>query len=157
MGKRCGRWLTVSVVGLMAASMALDGLGEPVAGGQEDWEKYEIRVIRPRYFAKRNRMELGAEFSAVMNQTFIYTYMVTGLATYHFSEYIGLELSGTYGFSIDKDDKKTLDDQYQIKTQIIRTQYALGGTLLWTPIYGKFQMPSGRVVYFDTYLSAGGD
>lgn len=116
----------------------------------------EIRVIRPKYFSKRGKFELGYQGAFITNQTFIYTFLGSGLMSYHFSEALGLEVAGSYGFSIDKTDKETLKDEFSINTIIIRTQYILGGSLLWTPIYGKFQMASGRLIYFDTFLSFGG-
>jgi outer membrane beta-barrel protein len=128
-----------------------------VANTEKDrFDKYEIRVIRPRYFIKRQKFELGATGTMVTNQTFIYTYMLSGLLTYHFTETLGFELGGTYGFSVDKDDKRILESEnFGIKTQILRTEYILGGSLLWTPIYGKYQLAGGRVIYFDTYLLGG--
>ena len=119
------------------------------------FDDFEIRVIRPKFFQKKKRFELGAELTAIMNQTFIYTYLATGLMTYHFGEQIGAELAGSYGISIDKEDKSTLKNSFDIKTQIIRTKFMLGGSLLYTPMYGKYQLKSGRLIYFDTFLSAG--
>lgn len=114
---------------------------------------YEIRVIRPKYMAKRGRVELGGQGVLIMNQSFIYTLMMSGMLDYHFSEMFAFEAGGAYGFSIDKDDKRILDDEFDIKTQILRTQYIGSGGLLWTPIYGKTQLTSGRVVYFDSFLT----
>lgn len=119
-----------------------------------EFKGYEIRVIRPRYMAKRNRVELGSEGTLIMNQSFIYTLMATGLLDYHFSEMFALELGMSYGFSIDKEDKRILEDEFDINTQILRTQYIFGGGIMWTPIYGKTQLPSGQVVYFDSFLTA---
>ena len=106
--------------------------GVGAASAAEQFEKYEIRVIRPKYFAKTGRMETGAQLSVVMNQSFIYTYLATGLLDYHFSETLALEGALAYGFSIDKDDKRTLDSNFKIKTQILRTQYFMEGGLLYT-------------------------
>lgn len=118
------------------------------------FDGYEIRVIRPRFMAKRGRIELGGEGTLIMNQSFIYTFMATGLLDYHFSEMLGLEFTGSYGTSIDKEDKRVLQDTFQINTQILRTTYMAGGGLIWTPIYGKTQLSSGSVVYFDSFLTA---
>ncbi len=122
----------------------------------EDFEEYEVRVIRPRYFAKRKRFELGGQVFTVMNQSFIYTYLATGILNYHFTETFGFELLGGYGFSIDKNDKTILKQKFDIRTAILRTQYLFDAGVNWTPVYGKFQLSSGRMVYFDTFLSAGG-
>jgi outer membrane beta-barrel protein len=123
---------------------------------QEKFDDYEVRVIRPKYFQKGGRFELGAQFSAIMNETFVYTYMASGLMTFHFNESFAIEAQGSYGFSIDREEKEVLKNQFDIRTQIFRTSYTLEGALLWTPIYGKWQLPSGRLIYFDTFLSAGG-
>jgi outer membrane beta-barrel protein len=121
----------------------------------EQFEKYEIRVIRPKYFTKTGRLETGAQLSVVMNQSFIYTYLATGLLDYHFSESLAAEGALAYGFSIDKDDKRALDSNFKIKTQILRTQYFGEGGLLYTPVYGKYQLASGRLIYVDMFFSGG--
>ena len=90
-----------------------------------------------------------------MNETFIYTFLATGLASFHFSESLALEASLSYGTGINKEDKRILFDEFEIKTQIFRTQYNAELALQWTPIYGKWQLSSGRLIYFDTYLQVG--
>ena len=121
-----------------------------------DFSGYEIRVIRPRYMAKRNRLELGGQMGLVMNESFIYTFMISGMLDFHFSEMFALEVGAAKGLSIDKEDKRILEDEFDIKTSIRRTNYTLTGGLLWTPMYGKTQLPSGYVVYFDNFLSMQG-
>ena len=141
--------LTTAATGLFAPRARAED-----AGGS--FNAYEIRVIRPKYMAKRGRVELGAQGALIMNQSFIYTLMLSGMLDYHFSEMFAFEAGGSYGFSIDKDDKRILNDEFDIKTQILRTQYIANGGLLWTPIYGKTQLTSGRVVYFDSFLTIEG-
>ena len=65
---------------------------------------------------------------------------------------MALEVGASYGVSVDKDDKRILDDEFDIKTQILRTSYIINGGILWTPVYGKTQLPSGRLLYFDSFL-----
>lgn len=137
------------------ASVAVAPSAHSATGDEERFDDFEIRVIRPKFFSKKKRFELGAELTAIMNQTFIYTYLATGLLTYHFSEQLGLEMAGSFGFSIDKEDKATLKNSFDIKTQIIRTRYILGGSLVYTPMYGKYQLKSGRLIYFDTFITGG--
>ncbi|SMF62270.1 outer membrane beta-barrel domain-containing protein [Pseudobacteriovorax antillogorgiicola] len=142
-------WLTKSVAGLLCLSFSC---GDVLA---DQFEDVEIRVIRPRFFNKSNRLELGAELSTIMNETFIYTFMATGLAAYHFSESLAIEASLSYGFNVNKEDKRILFDEFEIKTQIFRTQFNGELALQWTPIYGKWQLASGRLIYFDTYVQGG--
>jgi len=144
--------------------LALLALPSQVTHAQKDsqivdkkrFDKFQVRVIRPRFFNKRGRFELGARMNVVMNQTFIYTYAGTFNLGYHFLESVGLELTGSYGLSVDKADKSLLDDEFQIKTIIVRDQWDFGGALTFTPIYGKYQLSSGRLIYFDTFVQAGG-
>ena len=56
---------------------------------------------------------------------------------------------------MDKADKRLLFDEFAIKTKILRTFYAFDAELQFTPIYGKWQMTNGKLVYFDTFLLAG--
>lgn len=128
----------------------------PVATAEEKFENYEVRVIRPKYFTKSGRFEMGAQFSAVMNETFIYTFLATGLMTYHFSETLAIEGAGSFGLNVPKEDKRVLNDEFDIKTQIFETMYSMEGALQWTPVYGKWQLPNGRLIYFDTFLAFGG-
>ena len=122
-------------------------------GADDRFEGYEIRVIRPRFMSKSNRFELGAQGIFIMNQSFIYTYLAGANLDFHFSESWALELSGAYGVSVDKQDKTLLKRDFAISTQILRTAYMADGGILWTPIYGKTQLPSGDVLYFDSFLS----
>jgi len=147
-------FLLVMMAALLTAGLP-DATPVALAKKKGNFSKYEVRVIRPRFFNKRKRFELGSQLTAIMNQTFIYTYLATGLMTYHFSETLGVEFTGAYGLSLDKQDKETLFNEFNIKVKILRTQYLMDAALLWTPIYGKWQTEKGNVIYFDSFLSAG--
>lgn len=146
-------WAKRCVASLCLAS-ALPGVA--TAEESERFKDTEIRVIRPRFFTKSGRFEVSGGGMAVMNESFIYTFLGTGSATYHLNEEFAVEGLFAYGLSIDRADKQVLFDEFDIKTQIFRTQYMAEGSLQWTPIYGKWQLASGRLIYFDTYLTAGG-
>src|SRR6185503_674806 len=132
------------LVSAMTAALALTYSVVPEARADVGrFDGYEIRVIRPRFMSKRGRLELGGEGTLIMNQSFIYTFMATGLLDYHFSEMFAAEFTGSYGASVDKEDKRILQDTFSINTQILRTEYMGTGGLVWTPIYGKTQLSSG--------------
>lgn len=137
------------------AMIMLSTMQTDMAVANGDFEKYEVRVIRPRFMNKKKRFELGGQISVIMNQSFIYSYLATGLLTFHFSETFAFELATAFGISIDKEDKRVLDSEFDIQTQILRTQSFVEGSVLWTPIYGKYQLSSGKLIYFDTYLTFG--
>ncbi|MCX6130514.1 MAG: outer membrane beta-barrel domain-containing protein, partial [Proteobacteria bacterium] len=147
-GNRCLGGITLLATLLCASPVS-------ASDEAERFKDVEIRVIRPRYFTKSGKLELGAAINAIMNESFIYTFLGTGILTYHFSEEWAIEASGSYGLSIDREDKRILFDEFNIKTQIFRTSYLAQLGVQWTPIYGKWQLPSGKLVYFDTYFELG--
>lgn len=154
-------WIVACTMSLLIGIMTLAGNSAVAASDSDDQPKgqfsgYDVRVIRPRFFTKARRAEFGGQMSVVMNQTFIYTYLMTGILNYHFTESLGIELDGSYGFSLDKEDKTLLKSSFNISTQIQRTQYQFLGGLVWTPLYGKYQLASGKLIYFDTFLIGGG-
>lgn len=120
------------------------------------FEKFEIRVIRPKYFTKKDKFEVGAQFVAIMNESFIYTFMASGILSYHFAENLGVSLSLGAGFTIDKEDKRILFDEFNIRTKIFRTRYNYILDLMYTPLYGKWSYSRNKVIYFDTFLVLGG-
>ena len=74
----------------------------------ERFKDVKIRVIRPRYFTKAKRFELGAGMNMVMNESFIYTFLATGLATYHFTETWSIEAMGSLALVLIKMIKNTI-------------------------------------------------
>ena len=118
-------------------------------------EEYQINVIRPKFFVKKSRTELGTDLAAVLNQTFTYTYLLSGAIVYHLTDSWGLGVTGAYGLTVDKEDRVVLRDTFSITVDIFTTEWITEASLFWTPVYGKYQLTSGRLVYFDTYISAG--
>lgn len=147
-------WAAALPAGLIPRAWESTASADPVSD-KDQFDDFEIRVIRNKYFQKRNRLEVGAQMAVVMNQSFIYTYLATGVMAFHFAESLALEGTGAFGFSVDKEDKRILEDQFSVYTEILRTSYLMEGALQWTPMYGKFQLPHGKIIYFDTYLVGG--
>lgn len=122
---------------------------------EPQFDRYEIRVIRPRYFVKAAKVELGVGTSFVMNQSFIYSYLATGVLTWHFNEALALEGQFAYGSSFDRSEKRILHDDFDINTVVLRTESMASGRISWTPSYGKYHLTESKVVYFDTFVTAG--
>jgi outer membrane beta-barrel protein len=94
--------------------------------------------------------------ATIVNNTFIYSFLATGMMTYHFSEALAVEAQGGYALNADRADKTKLNERFNIKTILLRPESVANGRLSWTPSYGKFHLTASRIVYFDTYLSLGG-
>lgn len=131
-------------------------LSSVVYAEDEDlFSEFEIRVIRPRYFIKKNSFELGLQTGIVANQTFVNTYLGIFLLGFHFNEVFGLELLGATAFTQNKQDKTVLSRDFGINSQNAPVASFYGLNFMWTPMYGKYQVSTGRVVYFDTFFSLG--
>lgn len=139
-------WAVLLCIGVLF--FATSGFSKPT-------EEYQINVIRPKYFVKKSRTELGADLAAVLNQTFTYTYLMSGAIVYHLTDSWGLGVTGAYGFTVNKEDRDVLENTFSITVDIFTTKWVAEASVLWTPVYGKYQLTSGRLVYFDTYISAG--
>lgn len=124
-------------------------------GWSKTQEEYQINVIRPKFFVKKSRAELGADLTAVLNQTFTYTYLLSGAIIYHLTDSWGLGVTGAYGLTVNKEDRVVLKEKFGITVDIFTTEWIAEASVLWTPVYGKYQLSSGRLIYFDTYVSAG--
>ncbi|MBQ47310.1 MAG: hypothetical protein CMP10_07555 [Zetaproteobacteria bacterium] len=145
--------LYICIAILLASGFAIPETS--FAEKNERFQDVEIRVIRPRFFNKRKRLELGFHTNAIMNESFIYTLLVSGSLGFHITEQLSLETSGGIGTILDKEDKRILFDDFEIRTKIFRTSYFFYGALQYTPIYGKWQLSSGKLIYFDTFISGG--
>jgi outer membrane beta-barrel protein len=126
------------------------------AFAEEQFKEYEIRVIKNKPFQKRFRLELGADLGAIMNQSFIYSYLGGAHMAFHFTEGIGIQAEGKYAVNANKSDCNTLGKDFGINPLIDELNYYFGGALVLTPIYGKYQLSTGDVLYFDWFFRLGG-
>jgi outer membrane beta-barrel protein len=126
-------------------------------GAEEQFKDYEIRVIKNKYFTKRFRLELDIGAGGVMNQSFHNSYLAQGGLGFHFSETVGLHLEGAFSFNRNKYECEELGSQsFLISPVLNEMDNFYGGYLTYTPVYGKYQLGSGDVLYFDWFFSVGG-
>jgi outer membrane beta-barrel protein len=127
-----------------------------VALANDNFEDSEIRVIKNKYFEKSMRLELSAGLSSVMNQAFLYTYLGGFNVGFHITEQFGVQGEAYLGQTVRKGDCDTLGSSFRIDPVVQEIQNYFGGALSYTPVYGKFQLASGRVIYFDWFFEGGG-
>lgn len=137
---------------LVIVGLVLMSLYVPLAEARD----YKINVIRPRYFVKKNRLELASDAHVVMNETFTYTFMFSAMAAFHLTEYLAIGVDSSLGINYKKSDAKLLKENFDINISTIYTKYNVNTSLIWSPVYGKYQLSSGKLIYFDTYFAGGG-
>ncbi|MEZ0392952.1 MAG: outer membrane beta-barrel domain-containing protein [Pseudobdellovibrionaceae bacterium] len=117
----------------------------------------EISVIQKRFMPKSKRFEFFAGLANVVNDPW---FMGTGFDArlgYHFTETWGAELTGVFLSNSKRQAIKDLYDQHGVQTDsIITAKNYIGGSLVWTPIYGKMGLFNRRIVPFDMYFALGG-
>ncbi len=122
-----------------------------------DLDNLEVRVIRPRFVEKKGRFEIGTQVSTLLNQDFVDVILFSGHVQYHIFHSLAFELNGSYGVSIKTTDYKILSDKlYFVQVEKYSPNILLGGGFNWSPFYGKFQIFSESLLYFDTFFSIEG-
>ena len=127
-----------------------------IRAAEEQFQDTEIRVIKNKSFQKRLRFELGLDMGAVVNQSFFYTYLAAAHLGFHITESWAIAAEGGVGITRNKADCDNLGKTFKIEPISAPLDHYAGASLAYTPIYGKYQMSSGDVLYFDTFISAGG-
>lgn len=125
------------------------------AFAEEQFKEFEVRVIKNKSFQKRMRLEVSGATAAIVNKSFSNTIMGGASLGFHFTEMIGLYGEGYAGYSFRDSDCRTLGDKFAIEPLLDTTNWWTGGGLQISPIYGKYQLASGKVVYFDWFFNAG--
>jgi outer membrane beta-barrel protein len=139
----------------IATTMALLSAHAFAAEGEKKDELFkdvEVRVIRQKYFQKSSRIELAASYNAVMNQPFIFTSLGSMQLGYHVNEQVGLFGEGGAGLTNKKADCELLGEKFRIEPLVRYIKNWYGGGVNYTPVYGKYQLSSGDVLYFDWYF-----
>lgn len=138
---------------IIATLLVACNMGSAFADGKFD--NFDVRVIKNKYFQKRFRPEFELGFGAIMNKTFTNTALGGGRLTFHLSETWALSGEGHYGVSFRSNDCKVLGSKFEIEPLIDTMKWWAGGGLAYTPVYGKFQIPTGQVIYFDWFFTVG--
>lgn len=123
---------------------------------KEKFSNFEIRVIRTKYFQKSGRFEIAANVGAVMNSSFTYTYLPTAKLGLHLLEWLELFGEGSAGITINKSSCTELGSKFNIEPIVDEIGNLVGGGVALTPIYGKYQLSAGDVIYFDWFIAGGG-
>lgn len=117
----------------------------------------EISVIQKRFLPRTKRFELLLGLTQIVNDPWYTGVGIDSRLGYHFTENWGIELGGTFLSNSERQTIKDLYNEHAVKTDsVISTKGYYGGAAVWTPIYGKMGLSSGRIIPFDMYFQVGG-
>ncbi len=117
----------------------------------------EISVIQKRFLPKTGRFQFFGGLATMVNDPWFSSMGFDLRFGYHFTEAWGVELNGIFLSNSQRPAAKDLYDQHGVKADsFVTTKGYSGGSLVWTPIYGKMGYFNRRIIPFDMYFQAGG-
>ncbi len=116
----------------------------------------EVSVIQKKYLPKTERFQFYGALGVTTNTPWFLNYGAKLNLAYHFTESFGLELSGLFLNSSEREVAKEIRENNGLRPeQFIYTKGYYGLDIIWSPIYGKLSNLDGGIVPFDMYFSAG--
>lgn len=140
-------------------------------------------VIKRKLYPRTNKAEVNGNFGAILNQSYVNTFLVGGSINYFFTESYGISVKFDLGLNTDKSERTCIesffydpDDEVSsacgepsllantedgfprygpayVPIREISTITALN--FLWSPIYGKQLLLLSATSYFDLFIEAG--
>lgn len=116
----------------------------------------DISVIQKRYLPKTERFQVYGALGLTTNSPWFLSAGGKVNLAYHFTEKWGVELSGMFLSSSEKDSSKQIRSNNSLEPErFVLTKSHLGLDLMWAPIYGKITSLNNEITPFDMYFSAG--
>jgi outer membrane beta-barrel protein len=143
--------------------------GEASAGGAEPTQgsacvdenikadlfaKRKMRTTRDRLFQQTNRHELTAQGGYYVSDLFDGTFTYGGAYTYHMTEDLAVEASGSYT-RLTSSGGPELERTFVVLEGKPRRQLTFDADLVWVPAHAKMRL-GGSITHLDLYLALGG-
>jgi outer membrane beta-barrel protein len=116
--------------------------------------KRKMRTTRDRLFQQTNRHELTAQGGYYVSDLFDGNYVYGGAYTYHMTEDLGVEASGSYT-SLRSAGGPELERSFAVLDGKPRRQLTFDANLVWVPAHAKMRL-GGSITHLDLYVTAGG-
>lgn len=116
----------------------------------------DISVIQKRYLPKTERFQVYGALGLTTNSPWFLNAGGKVNVGYHFTEKWGVEFSGMFLSSSEKDSSKQIRANNNLEPErFVLTKSHLGLDLVWAPIYGKITSLNNEITPFDMYFSGG--
>jgi outer membrane beta-barrel protein len=116
--------------------------------------KRKQRTSRERLFQQTNRHELTAWGGYYVSDLFDGTYTVGGAYTYHMTEDLAVEASGSYT-RLTSSGGPELERTFSVLMGKPRSERVFSADLIWVPAHAKMRL-GGSITHFDFFLALGG-
>ncbi len=117
----------------------------------------DVSMIQKKYLPKTERFQLFTALGLSTNSPWFLNLGGKVNLSYNFTEKIGVEFSGLFLTSSEKDAAKDIRENNSLEPErFILTKSNLSLDLVWSPIYGKVTTLDNKIIPFDMYFSVGG-
>jgi outer membrane beta-barrel protein len=116
--------------------------------------KRRMRTTRDRLFQQTNRHELTVQGGYYVSDLFDGTWTAGGAYTYHMTEDLAVEASGSYT-RITSSGGPELERTFLVLMNKPRRQLGFDANLVWVPAHAKMRL-GGGISHLDLYVTAGG-
>ena len=117
----------------------------------------DVSVIQKKYLPKTGRYQLFTAAGLTTNSPWFLNVGAKVNFGYHFNESFGMEVSGMFLTSSEKEVAKEIRENNSLQPEkFVLTKYNLGVDLVWSPIYGKITTLENAILPFEMYFSIGG-
>jgi outer membrane beta-barrel protein len=118
-----------------------------------------VKVIQKKFFLKYRRVEVVPQFGYIGNDHFIRRIGLGASIAYHVNEILAFEALFMYLPDLAETDYKPLTKQFRDNSEVVPdiSRLTFLGVLNFqvSPIYGKVELGTLRIINYDLYFGAG--
>lgn len=119
-------------------------------------EEKDLGVVQNRTYKKAGRFQIGLLAGKTFGDPFLDISTFGGSFGYHFSEYIGVNVTYMKQIVQSSDALKTFEATRNATSNTNKPSYYLGAELTASLLYGKLSVVGKKIIYYDMYLAGGG-
>ena len=118
-----------------------------------------VKVIQKKFFLKYRRVEFTPQIGYVGNDHFIRRFAVGAAIGYHINEVLEVEVLLSYLPDLAETDYKPLTKRFRNEEEVVpdisRVTFLGVFNFAVSPIYGKVELGTLRIINYDIYVGAG--
>lgn len=117
----------------------------------------DVSMIQKKFLPKTERFQIYTALGLSTNSPWFYNLGGKVNLTYNFTEKYGIEFSGLFLTSSEKEAAKDIRENNSLQPeQFILTKSNINIDFVWYPIYGKITNLDQQIIPYDMYFSLGG-
>lgn len=126
---------------------------------QDGKRKRIIKIVQRKDFLKFHRVEVTPMFGYVSNDPFLSRILAGANIAYHVNELFSLEWFLAYSPNLGRTDYKALTNELLTGTEVVpdisRIQFIGAFDIGMSPIFGKIELGTLKIINYDLYLLIG--